>query len=230
VLSLSLVRALHDAVDSVPRRGLRWLTVEGTHGEFSYGASIPEHLPPSMPAVLAATHAMLRAFLAVPAPTAALVEGRCLGGGFELALCCDDILASDGATFGLPEIRLAAFPPVAAALLPIRAGATRASRAVVTGESASARTWHDAGVVSLVAPPTPLVDAARSWFARWLAPHAPAALAHAALAAREVWRPAVERAIAANEARYLRDLMTDADAEEGVRAWMEKRSPRWRDP
>ena len=140
-------------------------------------------------------HRLMRTLLDLPAPTAALVDGRCLGGGFELALCCDDILATTTATFGLPEIRLAAFPPVAAALLPIRVGASRASRAVVTGDTQPAGYWHDAGLVSLVPESSTLVDAARGWFERQLAPHSAVALAHAALAARAVWRPAVDRAI-----------------------------------
>ena len=55
------------------------------------------------------------------------------------------------------------------------------------------------------------------------------ALGHAAVAARAVWRPAVERAIAENERRYLDELLATPDAEEGVRAWMEKRRPQWRD-
>ena len=70
-----------------------------------------------MATVLPETHRVIKQVLAFPAPTAALVNGRCLGGGFELALACDDILATESATFGLPEIRLAAFPPVAAAVV-----------------------------------------------------------------------------------------------------------------
>ena len=99
--------------------------------------------------------------LAFPAPTAALVEGRCLGGGFELALCCDDIMAAADATFGLPEIKLAAFPPAAAALLPLRVGASRATRAIITGQTQEAEYWHDAGLVSMVAPQRSLLEAAR---------------------------------------------------------------------
>ena len=126
LLSLDLIRALGKALhdlESTP--GITWLTIEGAGEEFSFGAKIQEHEPGLMATVL-------------PAPTAALVTGRCLGGGVELALACDDILATDAATFGLPEIRLAAFPPVAAALLPLRVGASRATRAVVRDVSIAA--------------------------------------------------------------------------------------------
>ena len=231
VLSRALVQELTIALAEVggqPR--LRWVTIEGRGGQFSYGASIPEHLPAVIREVLPEMHALMRALLDLPCPTAAIVEGRCLGGGFELALCCDDIIAAESAEFGLPEIRLAAFPPVAAALLPVRVGASRATRAVVTGDTQSAVYWHAAGLVSVVAESTPPLDAARRWFERQLAPHSAVALGHAALAARAVWRPAVDRAITENEQRYLARLVAHPDAEEGVRAWLEKRPPAWRDP
>jgi cyclohexa-1,5-dienecarbonyl-CoA hydratase len=230
ILTLEVVRQLIAAVDDAQStRGLRWLTIEGTGGQFSYGASIPEHVPALMRDLLPSVHALFRAVLAFPAPTAALVDGRCLGGGFELALCCDDIIATAAASFGLPEIKLGAFPPAGAALLPIRVGASRASRAIVTGDSQPAAYWHDAGLVSLVPESLTLEAAARGWFERHLATLSAEALAHAALAAREVWRPAVERAIVSTEGRYLNELVATHDASEGVRAWLEKRPPEWRD-
>lgn len=229
VLTLEVVRELIAAVDDAQgARGLRWLTVEGAGGQFSYGASIPEHLPALVRDLLPTVHALFRSLLAFPAPTAALVAGRCLGGGFELALCCDDIIATAAASFGLPEIRLGAFPPAGAALLPVRVGASRASRAILTGDSQPAAYWHDAGLVSVVPESLTLEAAARGWFEHHLAAHSAPALSHAALAAREVWRPAVERAILAAESRYLDELVTTHDASEGVRAWMEKRPPVWR--
>ena len=113
LLSLRMVRDLDQALDAaVTGRGVRWLTIEGAGGEFSFGADLKEHRPEPMRTVLPATHALLRRWLAVPVPTAALVEGRCLGGGFELALCCDDILAHGRATFGCPEVNVAAFAPI----------------------------------------------------------------------------------------------------------------------
>jgi cyclohexa-1,5-dienecarbonyl-CoA hydratase len=230
ILSLAMVQALTAALEEAGRRsGVKWLTIEGSRGQFSYGASIPEHLPARMSEVLPATHRLMRMMLGFPAPTAALVDGRCLGGGFELALCCDDIIATRAASFGLPEIHLAAFPPVAAALLPVRVGASRASRAVVTGDTQPAGYWHDAGLVSIVAESSTLLDGARGWFERHLAPRSAVALSHAAVAARAVWRPAVEHAIAENERRYLDELLSSPDAEEGVRAWIEKRPGVWRD-
>jgi len=228
LLSLDLVRALGAAVHSLESQaGIKWLTIEGAGGEFSFGAKIQEHTPDMMQTVLPETHRVFKRLLAFPAPTAALVEGRCLGGGFELALSCDDIIATDTAEFGLPEIRLAAFAPAAAALLPVRVGASRATRAIITGQSQDAGYWHDAGLVSIAAPQASLLEAASSWFDAYLAPHSAVALSHAVAAARLTIRAQAEPALDAAERDYLGGLLLSADAVEGVQAWLEKRPPKW---
>jgi cyclohexa-1,5-dienecarbonyl-CoA hydratase len=228
LLSLELIRALGDAIHQLESQpGIKWLTIEGAGGEFSYGAKIQEHTAETMATVLPETHRVFKRLLAFPAPTAALVEGRCLGGGFELALSCDDIIATEAATFGLPEIRLAAFPPAAAALLPVRVGASRATRAIVTGQTRDANYWYDAGLVSMVAPQASLGDAAASWFDAHLSPHSAVALSHAVAAARLTIRAQAEPALDAAERDYLGGLLKTDDAIEGVRAWLEKRPPKW---
>lgn len=229
LLSLDLVQALgRQLQDLAMQRGIKWLTIEGSGGEFSYGARIQEHTPDLTKTVLPATHKVFKQVLAFPAPTASLVEGRCLGGGFELALACDDIIATESATFGLPEIRIAAFPPAAAALLPLRVGASRATRAIVTGQTQDAQYWHEAGLLSRVAAQSTLADAAAAWFDAHLAPHSATALTHAALAARMTLRTQAEPALDRAERDYLNGLLSTADAVEGVAAWLEKRSPNWK--
>jgi cyclohexa-1,5-dienecarbonyl-CoA hydratase len=229
LLSLELVRGLGRALHAIEsERGIKWLAIEGSGGEFSYGARVQEHTPDLMATVLPETHRIIKQVLAFPAPTAALVEGRCLGGGFELALACDDIIATDNAAFGLPEIRLGAFPPAAAAILPLRVGASRATRAIVTGQTQDARYWHDAGLLSLVAPRSALLDAAAAWFDANLAPHSAIALAHAAAAARLHVRGPAEQALDRAERDYLSGLLKTDDSIEGVNAFLEKRAPRWK--
>lgn len=228
LLSLDLVRAMGEAIHALEsERGIKWLTIEGGGNEFSYGARIQEHTPDLMQTVLPETHRLIKRLLAFPSPTAALVEGRCLGGGFELALACDDIIATETAVFGCPEIRLAAFPPAAAALLPLRVGASRATRAIVTGQTQTASYWHDAGLLSIVAPQASLLDAAAGWFDAHLAPHSAVGLSHAVLAARHTTRAQAEPALDRGERDYLSGLLKTNDAREGVNAWLEKRAPKW---
>ena len=228
LLSLDLIRALGERIHALESaRGIKWLTLEGSGNEFSYGARIQEHTPEKMQTVLPEMHRIIKRLLAFPSPTAALIEGRCLGGGFELALACDDIIATDDALFGLPEIRLASFPPAAAAILPLRVGTSRATRAIVSGQTQSAAYWHDAGLLSIVAPQASLIDAAGSWFDAQLAPQSAIALSHAVAAARLTTRAQAEPALDRAERDYLGGLLKTKDAAEGVTAWIEKRAPNW---
>ena len=228
LLSLEMVRALAAALASAASARPKWATIEGAGSEFSFGAMIQEHVPGPMEQVLQEMHAMLRQILAMPCATAALVEGRCLGAGFEVALACDLVIATEDATLGLPEIGLAAFPPAGAALLPLRVGASRAAEAVLTGTARSAARWHAEGVVSMVAPAGRLIDSARDWFDQNLAPRSQVAIAAAAAATRLTVRAAAEPAIAAAERFYLDRILPTDDAAEGVRAFIEKRPPQWK--
>jgi enoyl-CoA hydratase/carnithine racemase len=99
---------------------------------------------------------------------------------------------------------------------------------MLTGEARPAQYWHDAGLLSLVAPQVSLAAAARDWFDRYLAPRSSVALSHAAEASRLTLRAQAEPALAAAEAQYLNRLLKAADAAEGIQAWTEKRSPRWK--
>jgi cyclohexa-1,5-dienecarbonyl-CoA hydratase len=208
---------------------VKLIALEGRGPDFSFGASIPEHVPGEIERVLPAMHRLVFDLLDAPAPTAAIVRGQCLGGGFELALACDFIFAAEDAVLGLPEVKLGVFPPAGAALLPARLGAARAARAVLTGEIRPAAEWHAAGLVALVAPAARLAAEIERWFNTHLKPRSAAALRHAALAARLALREEVARTLPALEQLYLNRLMRTADAAEGVAAFIEKRAPRWRD-
>ena len=230
LLTGEIVARLHAALEDLANLPhLRLVTIEGAGPDFSFGASIPEHLPDDIGRVLPATHALLSALLDVPAPTAAVVRGRCLGGGFELALACDFIVSSETATFGLPEITLGVFPPAASVLLPLRAGTSRATSAILTGEPRPAAEWRAAGVLELVAPEADLRVTVDDWFARTFERRSAEALRQAVGAVRVPIRDAVARDLPKIEQLYLEDLMRTADAVEGVRAFLEKRQPQWKD-
>ena len=230
ILTEEIVAQLRAGFDDLlDERHLRLITIEGEGADFCFGASVPEHAPDRIDRVLPDMHALLRDVLAAPATTAAVVRGRCLGGGFELALACDFIFASETATFGLPEIALGVFPPAASVLLPLRAGAARATAAILGGEAAPARDWTAAGVVTLAVPPHELAGAVDAWFERTLARWSAEALRHAVRAVRAPVIEAVANGLPAVERLYLNDLMRSHDAVEGIQAFLEKRAPRWTD-
>lgn len=230
VITASLIAMIDAALDALaPVRTLKLLTIDAPAPDFSFGASIPEHAPGEIERVLPLAHALVEKLLAFPAPTAAMVRGRCLGGGFEIALACDFIFAEEDARFGLPEIALGVFPPAAAALLPSRAGGARATAAILTGATVAAVEWQRAGVVAFVSAPGTLAADVDRWFDAHLARRSAAALRHAAIAARMRVRQDVRVLLPQLERLYLDDLMRTEDAREGVAAFLEKRPPRWTD-
>ena len=230
LLTAEIVTQLRALVDDLAEsRHLRLVTIAGDGPDFSFGASVPEHRAGEIERVLPDAHALIFDLLTLPAPTAAVVRGRCLGGGFELALACDVIFAADTATFGLPEIALGVFPPAASVLLPARVGAARAASAILTGQTRSAADWHAAGLVEIVAPDADLQAAVDRWFETTLARHSAEALRHAVRALRTPLVDRVRRELPEAERLYLEDLMRSHDATEGIRAFLEKRAARWKD-
>ena len=128
-------------------RRARVLVLSGLPRAFSAGVEIAEHAPESeaIEKMLRAMRQLLTALIESPAVTVAAITGACLGGGGEIAAACDFVIAAEDARIGYPEIRLACFPPGAAALLPTRIGEARAIDWILTGRSFSGREAEAAG-------------------------------------------------------------------------------------
>ena len=230
IVTADMIRALGRAIETIAENPhLKLVTIEGSGADFSFGASIPEHAPGEIERVLPEAHGLIYALLDLPVVTAALVRGRCLGGGFEIALACDFIFAEQSAAFGLPEIALGVFPPAASALLPARVGTARATSAIVTGKSIPAVEWQKAGLLESVVPDGTLQQEIDRWFEEHLKGKSSAALRHASVAARLSLRQHVGEVLPALERLYLQDLMQTHDAAEGIAAFLEKRVPAWTD-
>lgn len=206
---------------------LQVIVVTGEGPNFSYGASVEEHLPEQIEATLKHLHSLLIAVANAPAPTIAAVRGQCLGGGFELALACDLVLAEETAKLGCPEIKLGVFPPAASALLPGKIGSAWSSRIVLTGHSFSGKELAACGLISRLAAPGDLDAELERWLASDFLPRSAAALRHASAAARLQTRRALEQDLPAIEEIYVGRLMKEPGAEEGIRAFLEKREPQW---
>ena len=194
---------------------------------FSFGASIEEHLPDQIGRTLVQLRELLRTVALLPAPTLATVRGQCLGGGLELALACDLIIAEETAQLGLPEIKLGVFPPAGAALLPVRIGASRAAQMVLTGASWTAAEANAAGLVHRIAPAGELEAAVEQWLAADFLPRSAASLRYAAQASRRAVLRALDHELPPLEELYLNGLMQEPEALEGLQAFLEKRQPRW---
>ena len=200
--------------------------VEGSRA-FSAGVSVEEHQPETVYQMLESFHNVFRTMEQLAKPTLAVVEGAALGGGCELVAACDVVVSSSRAKFGQPEIKLGVFPPVAAVLLPRIMGERRARELLLTGEIFDAQEALRAGLVSYVVEAEQLEGKLQDVLSKLRELSAPALeMARRAMdAARgRHFDDALERV----EDIYLNELMKTEDAQEGVRAFMEKRKPEWR--
>ena len=228
VLDRPLGRALAQAVaEASGDRSVAVLVLDGGAARgFSAGVEVADHVPQTVADMLAAFHRAVRALWACECPSIALVHGFAMGGGLELALACDQLVVEKAARLGFPEIRLGCYPPVAAAILPARIGWAAANELVLGGEDFTPERALALGMVNRIC-----ADGAREQaLGELLAPllrQSPAVLREARAALRLAAGGAQEEALAAIEARYLRELMLLRDANEGIAAFMEKRAPQW---
>jgi len=213
-------------------RSLKMVLLRGAGGTFSYGASVPEHRRDRASGMLAMFCDLVRDVATHPAPVAALIEGRCMGGAFELALACHFLFATRSAVMGCPEVRLGVIPPVLAVLGPRRMGGALSERLLVTGADLDAETAERAGLMTcIVAGGIDPEAAALDWYRRTLAPLSAFTLREATGAAREAsgLLAALGGPLEAAEHRYLERMLPSHDGNEGIDAFIENRAPRWMD-
>ena len=208
------------------QRHLKAIILEGAGDHFSYGASVHEHLPDRVEGMLRRFRELLTAVLNSNVVLLAAVRGQCLGGGLELATLAHRIVAHRAAPLGQPEIALGVFAPAASILLPMRIARPRAEALCLTGASVSAREALEMGLVDDVVDEDP-ANAAVAWARQHLADKSASSLRLAVKAIRADLVDAVTRRLPVLERLYLDELMKTTDAQEGLRAFLEKRAPDW---
>jgi enoyl-CoA hydratase len=223
--------ALLEAFTALAREpGVRCVILTGAGDKaFVAGADIKAMMamtPAEAGALAAISHRLGEAIAGLPAPVIAAVNGFALGGGCELALCCDFIYAARSARFGLPEVGLGVIPGLGGTQrLPRRIGLARASELLFTGKVVDADEALRLGIANAVLEPGELLPRVRA-VAEAIASRAPLAVAAAKRAAREGAElplgPAIEL-----ERELFSSLFATADQKEGMRAFVEKRAAGW---
>jgi cyclohexa-1,5-dienecarbonyl-CoA hydratase len=208
--------------------GVRVLLFTGA-GEtaFSAGVEVADHTPDKVDRMIEVFHGIFRRLQQVNIPVIAALNGVALGGGCELAIACDMIVAVPQAKIGQPEIRLAVFPPIAAILLPRLMPPAKAMELLLGGASIDAAEAASLGLVNRVFPRESFAADTRAFVEPFLALSRPA-LACTKKAIREAAGKPFGAALAAAERIYLDELMGTGDAKEGLAAFLEKRKPVWK--
>jgi cyclohexa-1,5-dienecarbonyl-CoA hydratase len=230
IMEAAMLGEISAALDGLgTAQNVKLLVFEGAGKHFSFGASVQEHTKDKAAMMLLAFHAMFYRLVRLAAPTMAIVRGQCLGGGMELALFCNFIVADRTAMFGQPEIVLGVFPPPASVMLPRKVGQSHADDLVLTGRSIDALEAHRINLVNILADEgQDAWDVASQWTEKHILPKSASCLRIANQAVRNDFFRRIREDFPRMESLYLKDLMESHDANEGINAFLEKRKPEWK--
>lgn len=227
VIDLRMTRELRQALTEIESHpDVSAILFEGDGANFSAGVDIKAHLPEQIHEMLISFHAVIKAIVASRKVTIAAVRGACLGGGAEFAAVCDLVYTARDATWGFPEIKLGCYPPVAAVALPALIGQKRASELILTGRQFSGDEAVAIGLANRSARAEELESVIQETVNE-LRHLSPAALAHAKKAIYAWDAIHFDKGLARAEKIYLEELISTADAREGIIAFLDKRPPKW---
>lgn len=229
ILDIPTIARLGEVVDELSRDADLQLVVLRGAGEraFSAGVAVQDHTPDKVGAMLDSLHGTIRRLRDLDAITVAAVQGHCLGGGMELAMACDLVIATDDARFGQPEVDLGCFPPVAAALYPSRIGAGRTIDLLVTGRTLACDQAEKMGLVARRVSASAL-DKVLARFVEEVGGKSVAVTRLIKKAVRAGRNLGFPEALEETERIYKEELGQIEDMAEGVAAFLEKRRPVWR--
>ena len=206
------------------RQDIAMITFRGEGKAFSAGVDVAAHTPAKVEEMLSKFHGVIRALVTANKVTIAAVHGHCLGGGAELAMVCDIVYTTEDAQWGFPEIKLGCYPPVACAALAALVGQKRASELILTGRTMSGKTAAQIGLATeAVGDPYAAVEQCVGYLLQL----SPAALSVTKKALYAWDSIHFDKGLARAEKTYFDELMKTSDAHEGIRAFMEKRPPKW---
>ncbi len=229
VLDMEMMREMNTALSALVGKNLKALVIDAGGKAFSAGVDISDHTADKVAGMIEVFHDIFNNLQKMEYPTVAIVKGAALGGGCEVAIFCDIVLASEKAKFGQPEIKVGVFPPVAAALLPRLIPGRKALELLLTGDTIRAPEAKELGMVNHVFPVEGFEEAADQWVMDNLGDKSAVILRMTKKAFTEGFRNNYTGSIKAIEEIYLNELMKTEDANEGLTAFMEKRKAVWKD-
>lgn len=213
--------------DLKKEEALKLLVVQAAGKAFSVGVEVADHLGDLGPKMIESFHKMFKQMDELRVPTMAVVNGAALGGGCELAIYCDMVIATEKAKFGQPEIQVGVFPPIAALIFPRMIGRKKAMELILAGETITSQEALSIGLINRVVPETSLQEEVHAFIGKFkkLSGVVLKLTKEAALAGLN---DDMDRGLRAIEKVYLDQLMKTEDATEGLKAFLEKRTPIWK--
>ena len=228
ILTIAMLQEMEEALGLIAEdSAASVLMVTGEGRAFCAGVDIADHTADKVHDMIRVFHGALTRMVALEIPVVAALNGAALGGGLEVALAADIVLARAGAKLGQPEIQLGVFPPFAAAVLPRLVGRANALDLCLTGRTITAEDGLAMGLVQHVYAKDEFADGAEA-YAESLTKLSRPVLRLAKRAIVDGLDAPLGEALHVAERIYLDELMELEDAHEGLAAFVEKRPPAWK--
>jgi len=228
LLNEAMLREMADGITFAGERDdVKLILLDSACKVFCGGIDIGEYTSQRVFQMLDAFHAAFSRMLDVGKPVVCVVNGPAIGGGAELAAFCDLVVATPKARFAQPEISIGIFPPLASTILPFLVGPKTALELVLTGEPVTAERALELGLVNRLVPEAQLQQAVNDLVARITA-HSGPVLTMAKKAIMGGMGLSLRDGLKHSMSIFLNELYRLEDAQEGLRALVEKRKPNWK--
>ena len=229
ILNIATMEEMNDALSSlIDNKKVKVLVISSSGDKaFSAGVDIADHTEEKVEKMIHVFHTIFRNLTKLDQVTVAAVKGLTLGGGCEIAIFCDLILAADNLKIGQPEIKLSVFPPIALLIMPRLVGLKKANELLLTGKIIEASEAERIGLINKVVP----LASFETELEAFIQP-----LRELSLTGIKYSKKGIKLGLEASfsegldkiEKIYLEELMASEDASEGLKAFMEKRKPVWK--
>jgi len=207
---------------------LKVLVIRGAGDFFCGGVDFTDHTRERVGRLVQVFHRIFETLRLLDVIAVAAVDGRAVGGGFELAIGCNLVVASESSRFSVPQIDMGAIPLLASVVLPRAIARRKAMEWILTGDEIAASELERFGLVNRVYPDDAFEDGVAGFVGQLTSKSGP--VLHLAKRAQiESYYATYEEALYKVENLYLRDLLSLADHQEGVQSVLEGRQPKWRD-
>lgn len=227
VLTIDMMEEMIKAFQWARKEPGNIVVIDAEGKAFSAGVDVADHTPDKVGLMIDVFDRLFLSMAALEKPIIGVVNGAALGGGYEVVLFCDMVIASERARFGQPEIKVGVLPPIACYVLPRLLSWPRALEVLLSGETFTAAEAKEMGLINKVFPVNDFNQGVEK-FLRKFTSLSPVVLALTKKAALAGERKSFAEGLQAIDHIYLQELMQTKDALEGLQAFMEKRPPVWR--
>ena len=228
VLTVPMMTELAEAIESLNGRGdIKCILLDSSQKMFSAGISLEDSRPERVFQTLDAFTRVFTAISEISKPLIVVINGQAIGAGSELVAFGDMIIATPNARFSQPEVKMGTFPPFAAIMLPQLIGPKKTYELILTGQSMSAEEGMQFGLINKVVPEADLAKVVNEVLGRIGEISSPVLEMTKKVIGSTLGLPFAE-AMRRSHNIYLNQLMDLEDAQEGLRAVIEKRKPVWK--